>query len=249
MGQGQESILGAVTSTGEEIPDTEAHQMPVPEAESDDEYEAIPSRKGKQVAETQSEKPYNASSQTKAMTQKPELGSSDKPEEPEPEIMAEGDQETVGAAQKAAATTNDDDWLRSRTNRLLDLMDPDDLPQQRPDAPVTSLPNPIPDDRPKQNESVDEIVEGVTPTSPDQAATETEAVPDTLDLIRRTSRLFVRNLPYGATEDDIRDCFEKFGAIEEVCDISFGDVVTFLPRLGTPPNLPLFHFGYMMNPR
>jgi multiple RNA-binding domain-containing protein 1 len=40
---------------------------------------------------------------------------------------------------------------------------------------------------------------------------------DSLEAIRRTSRLFVRNLPYSATQEDLRETFERFGTIEEVC--------------------------------
>jgi multiple RNA-binding domain-containing protein 1 len=40
---------------------------------------------------------------------------------------------------------------------------------------------------------------------------------DSLEAIRRTSRLFVRNLPYSATQEDLREAFERFGTIEEVC--------------------------------
>lgn len=218
MGRGQESLMGAVTSTGEEVPDSEAHQVPVPEAESDDEYEAIPSRKGKEVSRAQPEKAVNPPSRIQAVTAKnKEAESTHEPERSEPETMVVDDEATAGPAPKASAVANDDDWLRSRTNRLLDLMDPDDLPQERIDAREASVPEPTPDDRPKQKETANETGEGVTTTDLEHTATETEAAaPDSLDLIRRTSRLFVRNLPYGATEDDIRECFEKFGAIEEV---------------------------------
>jgi multiple RNA-binding domain-containing protein 1 len=240
MGRGQESLMGAVTSTGEEAPDSEAHQVPVPEAESDDEYEAIPSRKGKEVSRAQPEKAVNPPSRVQAVTAKnKEAESTHEPERSEPETMVVDDEATAGPAPKASAVANDDDWLRSRTNRLLDLMDPDDLPQERIDTREASVPEPTPDDRPKQKETANETGEGVTTTDLEHTATETEAaVPDSLDLIRRTSRLFVRNLPYGATEDDIRECFEKFGAIEEVCDISFGDVVTLTPSCGDALYLP-----------
>jgi multiple RNA-binding domain-containing protein 1 len=39
----------------------------------------------------------------------------------------------------------------------------------------------------------------------------------TMDAIRESGRLFVRNLPYTATEDDLRTHFEKYGTLEEVC--------------------------------
>ena len=44
-----------------------------------------------------------------------------------------------------------------------------------------------------------------------------EEKPDpTLEAIRSNGRLFVRNLPYTATEQDLRNHFAPFGALEEV---------------------------------
>lgn len=42
------------------------------------------------------------------------------------------------------------------------------------------------------------------------------AVGDELDLIRETGRLFLRNLPYQATESDIAKLFEEYGELSEV---------------------------------
>jgi multiple RNA-binding domain-containing protein 1 len=38
-----------------------------------------------------------------------------------------------------------------------------------------------------------------------------------LEEISKNGRLFVRNLPYTATEDDLRNHFQPFGSLEEVC--------------------------------
>jgi multiple RNA-binding domain-containing protein 1 len=44
----------------------------------------------------------------------------------------------------------------------------------------------------------------------------TEPVPsDPQDIIAQTGRLFVRNLPYSATEDDLKTVFEKYGEVRE----------------------------------
>jgi multiple RNA-binding domain-containing protein 1 len=50
-----------------------------------------------------------------------------------------------------------------------------------------------------------------------EAVGDEPAKDDTLESIRRTSRLFVRNLPYSATQEDLRAAFEQFGTLEEVC--------------------------------
>lgn len=48
----------------------------------------------------------------------------------------------------------------------------------------------------------------------EQEAKETNPV----DLIEDTGRLFVRNLPYACTEQDLRETFEKYGPLSEVSD-------------------------------
>ncbi|KAJ2705239.1 Multiple RNA-binding domain-containing protein 1 [Coemansia sp. IMI 203386] len=44
----------------------------------------------------------------------------------------------------------------------------------------------------------------------------TDNIANTIEQIRETGRLFIRNLPYLATEDDLRSAFEKFGPLSEV---------------------------------
>jgi RNA recognition motif-containing protein len=44
----------------------------------------------------------------------------------------------------------------------------------------------------------------------------------TIDAIKENGRLFVRNLPYTASEDDLRELFAVYGTLEEVrANISF----------------------------
>ena len=107
-----------------------------------------------------------------------------------------------------AINATDDDWLRSRTNRLLDLMDPEDIaPAQSSNTAnvevVTAADEPIIDDE-EQPEVVEEEHE--------------EEKPDPVfEAISANGRLFVRNLPYTATEEDLRKHFEPYGSLEEVC--------------------------------
>ena len=123
--------------------------------------------------------------------------------EAEPDRMVEDHPERI------APNTTDEDWLRSRTNRLLDLMDPDEIGAAATGA-VPAEPAVVaeaqPDETPDHEEPAEEVIE------------EDSDKPDpTIEAIKATGRLFVRNLPYTATEDDLREHFAPFGSLEEVC--------------------------------
>lgn len=173
------------------------------EAESDDEYETIPTRPAK--------KPREAREGREAETSAQDLRVADVIESQEPPTLPE----TQRSAPDVNAT--DDDWLRSRTNRLLDLVDPDD--------PEIAVKQQSSQAAPKQD-SQDKPTEG-SPVSPglvDQdIAEDHEERPahpvdqdSAVDTIRGTARLFLRNLPYRATEEDLRSHFETFGEVKEV---------------------------------
>ncbi|RYP38294.1 hypothetical protein DL768_010799 [Monosporascus sp. mg162] len=189
-----------------------------PENESDDEYEAIPSRRESEsnqeskIPRTTSEGPgprngeqQNSDFQyTHRQSRDAEVVDAELAEQPTP------------APAPTAAT--DDDWLRSRTNRLLDLVDDDDnLPTAAPSQPVQVAP-------PAPNHEENDMADGIE----DEAAAEPmeiEVLPEaeskdskdeTLDSVRKTSRLFIRNLPYSAEEEDVRKHFEQYGSLEEV---------------------------------
>ncbi|OIW26116.1 hypothetical protein CONLIGDRAFT_518689 [Coniochaeta ligniaria NRRL 30616] len=178
----------------------EVEMAPPPvEDESDGEYEEIPAKGPKAVAK---ETPPVVANDESVPPPQPETV----PEVPAPEVVKE--------APPTGAT--DDDWLRSRTNRLLDLVDPDDPSFAARNAPAAdAAPLQIPttagpsteEGQPVQDTTVDHPEGPAEPEDGDTAET----------LIQKTARLFVRNLPYTATEDNLRTRFEKFGAIEEVC--------------------------------
>ncbi len=162
---------------------------PVEEGESDDEYQDIPSSR----QQTQAVQIEGGRERIKAM---PEPD----PEPAEPIIVAR-------EVAKVQASAPDDDWLRSRTSRLLDLVDPDD-----PSPPVPSS------EPPKISKPRDESKRDHVPESEEHEAAPIEKQdPDSaLDLIRKTSRVFVRNLSYGVTEEDLTAFLATYGAIEEV---------------------------------
>lgn len=162
--------------------------------ESDDEYEDIPSRQqAPQGQQSQSAVDQETAVATRAV---PDLPATEPPED----VVREAPQVPEGAT--------DDDWLRSRTNRLLDLMDPQDSVSavQAPSQSAASNP-PVGVQAPEE--------------SPDGTADAPEVDscknPETaLSLVEKTRRLFLRNLSYAATEDNIRDFFSTFGNLEEV---------------------------------
>ncbi|KAM0296768.1 hypothetical protein ACHAO9_000414 [Fusarium lateritium] len=189
----------------------------VPEEESDDEYEQIPARKEKQRRVDSPEKPL-VSGSLPPQLKEANVVSDAKVQAPAVEDPAESKEATKPNTATQEAAPEDDDWLRSRTNRLLDLVDPDDLertPVQGPSATET--------DHAEGGDAM-EITPADPPAADDVPMVETTveasggepAKDDTLESIRRTSRLFVRNLPYSATQEDLRAAFEQFGTLEEV---------------------------------
>ncbi|KAK2136609.1 hypothetical protein NOF04DRAFT_1363989 [Fusarium oxysporum II5] len=190
----------------------------VPEEESDDEYEQIPTRREKQRRIEAPEKPLVSQSLPSQLKEarvvsdvQAETPAGDEPVEPQ-EAAAKSNLE------QQEVVAEDDDWLRSRTNRLLDLVDPDDLERTPAQGPSTTE-----TDHAEGGEAM-ELTSVDPPATADVAMNETTmeasggepAKDDSLEAIRRTSRLFVRNLPYSATQEDLRETFERFGTIEEV---------------------------------
>ncbi|KAI1749655.1 RNA recognition domain-containing protein [Xylaria castorea] len=143
-----------------------------------------------------------------------ELASTDGPIEP---VRESTSQAAVGAQDTGA---DDDDWLRKRTNRLLDLAGDDEVV---PIGPQLTASNPADqerdyEDREHVTPEKANMLEGDTATAPEENLERRIYSQDaaTLDAIRKTARIFCRNLPYDATAEDLRTYFEKFGEVEEV---------------------------------
>lgn len=105
------------------------------------------------------------------------------------------------------------EWLRGKTSRLLDLMEQDeqiDNQELAPQAKVLDLP-----DEPQDagttiihTESPNAVRPSDTTTASSQPRATGVPVPN--------GRLFVRNLPFSATEADLGSTFAKYGTILEV---------------------------------
>ncbi|KAI2468724.1 RNA-binding domain-containing protein [Annulohypoxylon bovei var. microspora] len=183
---------------------------------SDDEYEVVPSRRKKaQPSETVNPPISVVDGVNGRLREEVERVENPPTEQPLPDAPS-----STEAAIHAAAT--DDDWLRSRTNRLLDLVDDEDVV---PTAASSRDPPPIPlhhkQDQPEVVEVVDATVDEDQDMNDqshhsdlDEPSEETKD--GDLDTVGKTKRLFARNLPYSATEDDLRSYFERYGVVEEV---------------------------------
>lgn len=115
----------------------------------------------------------------------------------------------------------DDDWLRSRTSRLLGLAGSEDAmaPNDRSEADEVEKGKASGKSEARsRSESIDAAIqtEADAVHSLDVKANPASSIAD--DAARATNRLFVRNLPYTATEDDLRQHFERLdhGIIAEV---------------------------------
>lgn len=173
-------------------PPTKIQAIEVPEAESDEEYEAVP-KKSRQKS------PPKAGVPVSTTTAAPTV----------PEVV----DEEMGDSTAPEAT--DDDWLRGRTNRLLDLMDPEDI------AASTVGPARISTDAVAEVPVEADLNEVEKPPQAEEADAESEHEKSdpVIEAIQSNGRLFIRNLPYTASEDDLRKHFEPYGALEEVSTV------------------------------
>lgn len=171
-------------------------------AASDDEYENVP-RKAKR---TKVDPPPIEQPQAEAPTG--EVVMTDNVEEPAQENVA------------PQAPVSDADWARSRTSRLLGLLDDDEEEEAsaRPQPRATSVSsNDMEDVAPKAS-APSKTTTAVNAPNP-VAASEELAQPDT-DAeptgVRASMRLFVRNLPYDVQQEALQSEFASYGNIEEV---------------------------------
>jgi multiple RNA-binding domain-containing protein 1 len=116
--------------------------------------------------------------------------------------------ETVEEVQDTLAT--DLEWLRARTSRTLGLVSDSEDEKSEDEMSGTS-----------EDDASVEQPETTPATPPATGSSDTEQPPapkpsTAESKILKTSRLFVRNLVYGVTEDNLRNIFSPYGQIEEV---------------------------------
>lgn len=184
-------------------PDTASESSkPVEDAEdqSDNEYEEIP---------------------RSAERKPPQHVVNDEVVEPASENL-ESDEVKETEPSENKAIVSDADWARSRTSRLLGLLNDD----EEEDQMDTGTSNP-----PDANPSDDEVEKGQPKRSssgpakhamltPPADSMEDDVVKDDGEKdqsgVRSSMRLFVRNLPYDVKDEDLEREFEVFGNLEEV---------------------------------
>lgn len=127
---------------------------------------------------------------------------------------------TQPAGEREPSTITDDDWLRSRTSRLLGLVDDDDTALEE-----NSLPERLSHSKASGNAQTHTSLEtsdtGLQAEGDPVQQTDTMATPKaqiTNSTAAVIDRLFVRNLPYTVTDQELRDHFEQAGGgqVEEV---------------------------------
>lgn len=155
----------------------------------------------------------------------------------------EGEDEEKGEA----APVSDADWLRSKTSRLLGLLDEDEQAEfddhkvEEPAKPRSRTP----DEPESRNAAIENIAaETPQPTANNNDESEDDEEQDdvvrltaeqnkNIDLIRESARLFVRNLAYDTTDGDLEPLFAKYGKLDEVSDPIFLSILSHCP----PPPL------------
>ena len=184
-------------------PIPKADNTVTPEAQSDDIYEHVPKKRKK-------ERKIEGGNMVPADPPAPVNGAGvDVKTVPSDHDLF---QETTLEPLKKSSAASDADWLRSRTSRLLGLVDDDDV-----------QPTALPEDAATEKTGLSEVPELVTEGSLSDASLQTDEEIEVEGAIFENEaagngRLFVRNLTYTTTEEDLRRHFEDggHGTIEEV---------------------------------
>jgi multiple RNA-binding domain-containing protein 1 len=108
---------------------------------------------------------------------------------------------------------SDADWLRSKTSRLLGLLDEEEQAEFKAPSPASEDDSDKPIKRIQQPEEASESQ--ASPEDEEKIEQDRDYDAD-VELIRASGRLFLRYLAYGATETDLEQVFAPFGKIDEV---------------------------------
>lgn len=140
--------------------------------------------------------------------------------------------EVVQTDTNTVPTATDEDWLRSRTNRLLDLQPEDEVMTN--DGPISEdRRNRLREDKSAKQDQLEEfesepVIESYQEQQNKAIVSEPTAHPaiptggnETEMKIRESGRLYIRNLAYTTSEEDLQDAFGAYGAVAEVCQSFF----------------------------
>ena len=203
-GNGDGQLGDATVAAAEET----VPEVVVPEDESDGEYQVVPSKKAKIASEPT---PTPAVAET---TPTEEVLVAAEPVDVD-EVLE--DVQEVPATEQGAVS--DADWLRSRTNRVFELVEDDEVPPAT--APAVQAPMPQAAVKRVSPEVVDETPPEPQPQLPVREEHVADAGLAEEDKIRETGRLYLRNLSFEVTEDELREQFCKSGELEEVSTEDF----------------------------
>ena len=132
------------------------------------------------------------------------------------------------ASSNSHAIVSDADWQRSRTRRVLDLVEPEGEEQADSGARETPLVEDKPRTRPTPGNAA---AQNSVHTFPGPSSTESEHVvqhdspsedlPPKPAEVWENGRLFLRNLGYDVSEKALEENFSSFGTLEEVSELQF----------------------------
>ncbi|KAL5339108.1 hypothetical protein BJX70DRAFT_365014 [Aspergillus crustosus] len=191
--------------------DSHAHAQEQPADSTDDIQELTFAQRKKaklgQENKDSSSAPPNAGHSPTAHEEKTESVSEVSAEEKQGKQEDQEDQED----DQTQGPVSDSDWLRSKTSRLLGLLDKDE--QESFDSPA-----PVSDNTPVAYSTVN-AAEPASPEEPTETVEEPPVAPEVdtnIETIRLSARLFIRNLSYDTREPDLEPVFSSFGRIEEI---------------------------------
>jgi multiple RNA-binding domain-containing protein 1 len=175
---------------------------------SDEEYEAVP-KKAKLLKHAH-EVPQKTVEEAK-----------EAPESPMEHNVEDQFAEDSAVLQEAQPAVSDSDWARSRTSRLLGLLDDEEEDAAARDEVISDGEPDLERGNAQVHQSKEP--ESSIPAPPSDIQGEIlEPENDTgIGAVRSNMRLFIRNLPYDIQEKDLETEFESFGHLEEVCNLSF----------------------------
>lgn len=190
--------------------DSIQRKMPAPEPDSDIEYQHV-SKKARKA------KPQNLDTEAKLLSPpKTPLETQDSETE---KLDADNKSSILGLGQEPSATS-DTEWRRSRTSRLLGLLDDEEMLEAKPSEPekrsIMSVGENGSDLEPLvQNEESSPVAEA-GPVLNEKASS--ASVED--DVAIENGRLFIRNLTYTSTSEDLRHHFAAYG-YQDLVEVSF----------------------------